>query len=406
MGGDSFRVDHDLAPSEICPLPVFLNMQIPSTFFGNLSEAQFLAEYWQKKPLLVRGAWPGFESPLSPEAFLALSARSDAYSRLMVRLDGNHRWDVREGPFSKAVFEKMPDSQWTLLIQEVDRLVPEVREMLQVVSFLPNWRLDDIMISYAANGGGVGAHTDNYDVFLLQGYGRRRWQINTVPVVEENLIEGIDVSILADFVPDCDWVLEPGDMLYLPPKIAHHGVALGPCMTFSIGCRAPGALEFVTGLLDNVLSEMDPEERYSDPHLKPGRHPGLLGDQVVEWAKSLVQRVIDDKTALTNLVGKILSEPRREAEEGPYAHLPFGEIFGSGKTLKPYAASQLIYVQNPDSTIALFAAGEMISLDASSLPALQALISVAGLKNGDFDLDPDFLELLESLWEQGTLIFQ
>ncbi len=381
-------------------------MQIPSTFFGSLSAAEFLAEYWQKKPLLVRGAWPGFKSPLSPDSFLALSEREDAFSRLMVKLEGNHRWDVREGPFKKADFDKMPESQWTLLIQEVDRLVPEVREMLQVVSFLPNWRLDDIMISYAANGGGVGAHTDNYDVFLLQGYGQRRWQIDTVPVVDENLIEGIDVSILADFEPDCDWILETGDMLYLPPKIAHHGVALGPCMTFSIGCRAPGALEMVTGLLENVLNDMDPEERYSDPNLQAARHPGELGDGAVDWVKSLLQRVIDDKDALTNLVGKMLSEPRRQAEEGPYTHLSFDEVFESGKSLKPYSSSQVMYSPRSDAEFTLFAGGEVIQLRNALLPAVQALISASGLKEADYELDSEFIELLETLWEQGTLIFQ
>lgn len=219
-------------------------MQIPDSFFGSLTAEQFLSEYWQKKPLLVRGAWSGFDNPLPPAAFLKLSEREDAMSRLMVQHEGEHNWELDEGPFEASRFTNMPDSHWTLLIQEVDRLEPAVRDMLGVVDFLPKWRLDDIMISYAANGGGVGAHIDNYDVFLLQAHGRRRWQINTSPVQDEVLIEDIDVSILADFEADRDWVLEPGDMLYLPPRIAHYGVAEGECMTFSIGCRAPSKRTF------------------------------------------------------------------------------------------------------------------------------------------------------------------
>ncbi len=380
-------------------------MQIPSSFFGSLSVEDFLAEYWQKKPLLVRGAWPGFETPLSPKAFMALSEREDAFSRLLVKLDGEHQWDVREGPFSRSVFEGMSDSQWTLLIQEVDRLVPEVRDMLRVVSFLPNWRLDDVMISYAANGGGVGAHTDNYDVFLLQGYGTRRWQIDTVPVTNEDLIEDIDVSILANFTPDQEWVLETGDMLYLPPKIAHHGVALGPCMTFSIGCRAPGAREMVTGLLEHVMNEVDPEERYHDPDLKLSNEPGLLDDSSLRWVQSLIQRVIDDKGAMTNLIGKMLSEPRRQADEGPYSSQSFDDVFASGRSLKPSASSQVLYSLGEGSELTLFAGGEVIELDFALLPVVKALVSVDGLKANDFGLDRAFMDMLEDLWEQGTLLF-
>ena len=322
-----------------------------------------------------------------------------------MKLDGEHQWDVREGPFSRSVFEGMSDSQWTLLIQEVDRLVPEVRDMLRVVSFLPNWRLDDVMISYAANGGGVGAHTDNYDVFLLQGYGTRRWQIDTVPVTNEDLIEDIDVSILANFTPDQEWVLETGDMLYLPPKIAHHGVALGPCMTFSIGCRAPGAREMVTGLLEHVMNEVDPEERYHDPDLKLSNEPGLLDDSSLRWVQSLIQRVIDDKGAMTNLIGKMLSEPRRQADEGPYSSQSFDDVFASGRSLKPSASSQVLYSLGEGSELTLFAGGEVIELDFALLPVVKALVSVDGLKANDFGLDREFMDMLEDLWEQGTLLF-
>jgi 50S ribosomal protein L16 3-hydroxylase len=379
-------------------------MRIPDSFFGDLSVETFLSEYWQKKPLLVRGAWPGFESPLTPDEFLNLSSREDAFSRLLVKMEGEHNWDVREGPFRKSVFDRMPESQWTLLIQEVDRLVPEVREMLEVVSFLPNWRLDDVMISYAANGGGVGAHIDNYDVFLLQGHGKRRWQINTTPVVDETLIEDIDVSILADFVPDCDWVLEPGDMLYLPPRVAHHGVALGPCMTFSIGCRAPGAADMMTALLEKVMGDLDPDERFADPEAHAVSEPGLVGEDAVRWVQSLLERISTDTEALTELVGTILSEPKRMVEP-PAEEIVFDDEWARGRSLRSASRSQVLYTKGSGQSLTLFAGGEVIELDSRFLPAVQKLVSVQGLKEADMTPDAEFMELLEDLFDQGTLVF-
>jgi len=379
-------------------------MQIPESFFGELSVETFLSEYWQKKPLLVRAAWPGFESPISPDNFLSLSSREDAFSRLLVKKEGEHNWDVREGPFKRSVFDQMPDSQWTLLIQEVDRLVPEVREMLAAVSFLPNWRLDDVMISYAANGGGVGAHIDNYDVFLLQGHGRRRWQINTTPVLDEDLIEDIDVSILANFEPDCDWVLETGDMLYLPPRIAHHGVALGPCMTFSIGCRAPGATEVMTALLEHVMSESDPNERYADPGFRATLESGAIGDEVIQWVQSLLARVVEDKSALTDMVGMILSEPKRMVE-APEEAQEFKIELAQGKALRAASSSQVLFTIGDGNTLTLFAGGEVIDLDYRLLPAVRALASAQGLRSTEHELEAEFKALLEDLFDQGTLIF-
>lgn len=382
--------------------PLFMN--IPASFFGSLSTSQFLAEYWQKKPLLVRGAWPNFESPLSPAEFLKLSARDDAFSRLLVKLEGEHEWDVREGPFKQATFDAMPESQWTLLIQEVDRLVPAVRDMLRVVSFLPKWRLDDIMISYAANGGGVGAHIDNYDVFLLQGHGRRRWQINSTPVLEEELIEGIDVSILAHFEPDHDWVLEPGDMLYLPPRVAHHGVALGPCMTFSFGCRAPSALDMMTGVLEHVLGSLDSNERLQDPGLKPSDHPAKLDGSATKWVQSLLRRLADDETTLNELVGMMLSEPRRLVEDGPDSMLGFDELLAARSALRPAASSQVLYSVH-GRELTLFAGGEVIPLSLSDLTVVEQLVSPEGLRCDAIGPDSLLRDLWEELFENGTLVF-
>ena len=379
-------------------------MQTPDSFFGHITVKQFLSEYWQKKPLLVRGAWPGFENPLPPAAFLKLSEREDALSRLMVQREGEHNWELDEGPFEASRFTDMPDSHWTLLIQEVDRLVPAVRDMLGVVDFLPKWRLDDVMISYAANGGGVGAHIDNYDVFLLQGHGRRRWQINTTPVANEVLIEGIDVSILADFEPDCDWVLEPGDMLYLPPRIAHFGVAQGECMTFSIGCRAPSKQEILGAILDQALMNVDPDDRYADPALDQGATIAGIGDDVVAWAVGALKDVSADRSALKAMIGSILSQPRRWIDEDTLPEDTLMEALESGGRLRPGSSSQVLLEEGDEGALALFAAGEMIELDQAFQPKLEKLILGDGLTREDLGSVPEFDDLLDELYGQGTLV--
>ena len=379
-------------------------MQTPDSFFGHITVKQFLSEYWQKKPLLVRGAWPGFENPLPPAAFLKLSEREDALSRLMVQCEGEHNWELDEGPFEASRFTDMPDSHWTLLIQEVDRLVPAVRDMLGVVDFLPKWRLDDVMISYAANGGGVGAHIDNYDVFLLQGHGRRRWQINTTPVANEVLIEGIDVSILADFEPDCDWVLEPGDMLYLPPRIAHFGVAQGECMTFSIGCRAPSKQEILGVILDQALMNVDPDDRYADPALDQGAPIAGIGDDVVAWAVGALKELSADRSALKSMIGSILSQPRRWIDEDTLPEDTLMEALESGGRLRPGSSSQVLLEEGDEGALALFAAGEMIELDQAFQPKLEKLILGDGLTKEDLGSVPEFDDLLDELYGQGTLV--
>jgi len=379
-------------------------MQTPDSFFGHITVKQFLSEYWQKKPLLVRGAWPGFENPLPPAAFLKLSEREDALSRLMVQREGEHNWELDEGPFEASRFTDMPDSHWTLLIQEVDRLVPAVRDMLGVVDFLPKWRLDDVMISYAANGGGVGAHIDNYDVFLLQGHGRRRWQINTTPVANEVLIEGIDVSILADFEPDCDWVLEPGDMLYLPPRIAHFGVAQGECLTFSIGCRAPSKQEILGAILDQALMNVDPDDRYADPALDQGATIAGIGDDVVAWAVGALKDLSADRSALKSMIGSILSQPRRWIDEDTLPEDTLMEALESGGRLRPGSSSQVLLEEGDEGALALFAAGEMIELDQAFQPKLEKLILGDGLTREDLGSVPEFDDLLDELYGQGTLV--
>ena len=238
--------------------------------WGGLSAATFLRRHWHKAPLLVRGAFPGFAGPFSARALFTLAARDDVESRLVLREGA--RWTLAHGPFRRADFAALPARDWTLLVQGVNLVHPAGEALLHRFSFLPYARLDDLMVSYAAPGGGVGPHEDSYDVFLLQGFGRRRWRFG--PQADHALLPGRPLKILRRFTPAHDEVLAPGDMLYLPPDVAHDGVAIDACTTYSIGFRAPGTTELATAFLDFLRDELDLPGRYADPDLAPVRAPG------------------------------------------------------------------------------------------------------------------------------------
>jgi len=237
---------------------------------------RFLRYYWQKHPLLIRNAFPGFKPPLAPEDLAGLSCEDGALARLVLRDRRTDRWRVEQGPFAEARFATLPARDWTLLVQDVDKWDADVAALLDDFDFLPRWRIDDVMVSYAADGGGVGPHVDQYDVFLLQGLGVRRWRISLDPVASQALREDVDLKMLADFTATHDWRLHPGDMLYLPPGIAHDGVAEGDCMTFSVGMRAPAQSELLLDLAEHLAERLPETRRYADPDLIPARTAGEI----------------------------------------------------------------------------------------------------------------------------------
>lgn len=235
--------------------------------------AEFLRDYWQKRPLLIRGALTDFALPITPEDLAGLACEEAALSRLIERDPKRDLWKVTTGPLDEAVFATLPRTHWTLLVQDVDKWDMDVAALLERFRFLPRWRVDDVMISYAVDGGGVGAHVDQYDVFLVQGLGQRRWRINDDPHAPRAFRPELELKILAEFIPTHDWVLEPGDVLYLPPGIAHDGVAIGDCMTLSVGMRAPAIAEMLGDLVDSLVEPLGEDDRYTDPDLAPARDP-------------------------------------------------------------------------------------------------------------------------------------
>jgi 50S ribosomal protein L16 3-hydroxylase len=263
---------------------------------GKLSQEQFLKSYWQKKPLLMKGALSPFPEIITPDEVAGLCCDERIQSRLILERDGKTPWEVQSGPFDPSIFAELPKSHWTVLVNGVDRFIPEVHSLIDQFSFIPFWRIDDVMISVAYDQGNVGAHVDNYDVFLVQAAGRREWQIEDFPQPEDNFIPDLPIRLLKDFNPTDRWVLEPGDILYLPPRFAHHGIAQGDgCMTISVGFRAPTLHEIVHGVISEGLMSIEESELYTDPELAPQK-PGEISHDAITKIKALfLDRILRDE---------------------------------------------------------------------------------------------------------------
>lgn len=275
-------------------------------FLGNLSPRQFLREYWQKKPLLVRNAFPGFSGLLSPQELAGLACLEEAQSRLVQQKGA--RWQLRNGPFTDEDFTGLPKTKWTLLVQGINHFLPEAERLLQKFDFVPHARLDDLMVSYAPKGGSVGPHFDSYDVFLLQGLGHRHWQIGAQQDI--TLVPGAPLKILQHFRPEQEWTLGPGDMLYLPPRYAHFGVALDDCMTYSVGFRVPSAEELATQFLVYLQDHIQLQGMYQDPDLAPQRHPAQIGDKMLSQVSRMLAQIRWNRADVARFLGQYLSEPK------------------------------------------------------------------------------------------------
>lgn len=297
------------------PMDAPINPQTPIALLGGLSPAQFMRKYWQKKPLLIRQAIPDVTPPVSRVELFKLAGQSDVESRLVVQSMMSAKkqvapqWTLQHGPLRRRTLPPLSQPGWTVLVQGLDHHVLAARALLSQFRFVPEARLDDLMISWATSGGGVGPHADSYDVFLLQVHGRRRWQIGRVAQPEHQA--GVPLKILTNFVPEQSWVLEPGDMLYLPPQWAHDGVAEDECMTCSIGFRAPGRDELVAEILGRLADVQGCEARlYQDPGLVPTQTPGRIPEALSLWAIDGVRRAIQHDDAIALALGEALTEPK------------------------------------------------------------------------------------------------
>lgn len=339
-------------------------------FPSPLINDDFLRRYWQKKPLLMRRAVSLPADLVTKSKLLTLACGSqDVESRLILE-HGETPWEAHQGPFERTELEQLPESHWTLLIQDMNRHMPEIRPLLEAFSAIPQWRIDDIMISYAADRGSVGPHSDEYDVFLIQASGKRRWKIHQQPVGDDDLIPDLDLRILKTFDTQMEWLLEPGDILYLPPNVAHWGIAEGECITWSVGFQGPSATELSTHWLEERLSSIAPQ-RYSDPDLKTRQHSGEISAEAIGRIRNMLRQTFafsDDE--LATWFGRFSSEPKENLMPPPLkssiTETVLLQQLQQGMPLKRHPYSKIYFTRLPDSLL-LFAGGESFPLSADTL---------------------------------------
>lgn len=285
------------------------NSQTPLEVLGGLTADVFLRDYWQKKPLIIRQAFPNFITPLASDELAGLSLEEELESRIIIE-HGETPWQLKHGPFTETTFAELPASHWTLLVQAVDQFIPEVQEILQHFNFLPSWRIDDVMISFATEGGSVGPHYDNYDVFLLQTEGHRRWKVGQFCDHSSPLLAHDSLRLLAHFEQSEEWVLAPGDMLYLPPCLAHWGIAEDNCQTWSVGFRAPSAAEVLTHYTDYLTRFIPDEDRFSDSNRSPLTDSAEIRAEDLAQVKRLLTEHLSDDRLLLSWFGQFMTDPK------------------------------------------------------------------------------------------------
>ena len=352
-------------------------------WLGGLTIQEFLRDYWQKKPLLIRQAFPQFQGLINPPQLIALACTEDIQARLVTQQRG--KFNLTQAPFEAADFERLgkksaANTKWTVLVQGVNHYLSEAAALLKHFSFIPHARLDDLMVSYAPKGGGVGPHFDSYDVFLLQGLGHRRWQISAQS--DRSLIAGAPLRILRDFRVEQEWVLEAGDMLYLPPHYAHNGIAEDDCMTYSIGFRTPAHQELAEQFLVYLQDRIVVEGSYTDPDLKTQQYPSEISAAMLRQVGQVIKQVCWDKEDIANFLGCFLSEPKPhiffDAPARPWSLEKFKQMI-KNKGLKLDLKSQMVCHANW-----IFINGAAHQVYEGHYPLLRALADereLAPLKN-------------------------
>lgn len=338
---------------------------------GDMTPREFLSTYWQKKPLLIRQAIPDFVPPVTRDALFSLAAREDVESRLITNF--RQQWKMQHGPAQQL--PSLARKNWTLLVQGVNLHDDEADALLNRFRFIPDARLDDLMISYATDTGGVGAHFDSYDVFLLQAHGQRRWRIGAQK--DLSLQEGLPLKILRNFTPTQEFVLEPGDMLYLPPHYAHEGIAVGECMTYSIGFRAPAWQELGEAFMNFMADNVDLPGRYGDPDLQPTRRPAQIGTGMLQRVAAQFERLASRPDDIAVFLGEYLSEPKPNVwYDPPHKPLAAGkfEAAATRRGLKLHRKTRMLYQGK-----FVFINGESFSPSAADRRVLQALADERGM---------------------------
>lgn len=336
-------------------------MIAPDFQLASFDSAAFLRDCWQKKPAVIRNPWTAWSNPLDPDELAGLACEAEVESRLVQQIDGE--FVLEHGPLAPARFEKLGGSPWTLLVQAVDHHVPAVAALREPFGFLPEWRIDDVMVSYATDGGGVGPHFDQYDVFLIQGLGRRKWGVGGRCDEASALLPHDDLRLLAEFEAREEWTLGPGDILYIPPRFAHDGVAVGDdCMTYSVGFRAPSRRELIAGFSESILAELDDDDRYQDPDPLAGEGRGEIGGQTLARLQAMMAEALLDREGFGRWFGRFTTQARN-AEIDWRPDLPVSpekarELLRDGTALLRNPAVRYAFIRHGSQALDLFVDGE------------------------------------------------
>lgn len=378
--------------------------------FRHFETEAFLRDYWQQRPLLIRNPWQDWSNPIDPDELAGLACEPGVESRLVTQAPD--RWSLEHGPLPETRFAQIDKPCWTLLVQAVDHHVPEVAALLEPFRFIPNWRLDDVMVSYAADGGGVGAHFDQYDVFLVQGLGRRRWQVGARCDDDTPLLPDEDLRRLAHFEPTDEWVLEPGDMLYVPPGFAHNGVAVGDdCMTYSIGFRAPARSELVAGWSEHVLDTLVDDDRYADPGLAMQDNPGEIAAPALARLQAMVAEAMVDADAFAQWFGEFTTAPKEHEldwrPEEPLVEDHLHSAAALGLPLVRNPASRFSFIRREGGGLTLFVDGTAHSCTGATAAFAERLCAheAVGVTPELLDSE-DASALLLDLLNAGSIAFE
>ncbi|WP_164115787.1 cupin domain-containing protein [Sphingorhabdus sp. Alg239-R122] len=367
----------------------------------------FLRDHWQKKPMLIKNAWPSWDNPITPDELAGLACEPQIESRLITKT--GEAWNVENGPLPEARFGELEAKDWALLVQAADHYVPAVAALIEPFRFIPNWRIDDVMVSYAADGGGVGPHYDQYDVFLIQGLGKRRWQVGEICNSDTPMLPNSDLRQLAEFQPTQEWILEPGDILYVPPRIPHNGTAIGDdCMTYSIGFRAPSRAELIADYCDDLLEHLDDDDRYSDTGLKLQSNPGEIPAAAIEQLHTMLTEKINDRETFVRWFGAYNSTRKYpDMDWTPEEPLQSGQvhnILANGACLLRNPASRFSFIRHEGNSVSLFADGDCYDCtDETTALAEQICSQEIVYVDSELTASQQTIALIAKLYNKGSL---
>lgn len=380
-----------------------------SSPFGDISVETFLQEYWQKKPLLIRNAFPDMEAPVGADELAGLACEEDVEARLVIQGPEDDQWELKHGPFNEDTFAALPEDNWTLLVQAVDHWVPEANDIVEQFRFIPNWRYDDLMVSFASQGGGVGPHYDNYDVFLIQTQGKRRWEVGGFFDQNSPRRPDMPVMIIPDWEAENTWVLEPGDMLYIPPQVGHNGVSESDdCMTYSVGFRAPSHAEILRSFTDFVGEKLTSESRYTDPDLKLQDNPGQIEADSLQQVRDIFNQYLNDDAQLSKWLGEFVTDPKYpDLDQAPDEEISLEQLqetLADGDLLlSRNEGSRFSFFQLPENRVRLFVDGESFLCEGAICSLATSLCQNPNIVINQGDWSDEALNILVQLLNQGSV---